>query len=720
MTPLRGPNIWTYRPVIEAVLDIGDWEDCPSDSLPGYVDRLLAWLPGLMEHRCSVGERGGFVQRLRQGTWPAHIIEHVALELQTRAGMPTGFGKARSAGPRGVYKVVIRTRDEQVGSAALTAARDLVTAAMLDQPYDVAATVAGLAELIDRRCLGPSTAHIVEAATGRGIPHIRLNDGNLVQLGHGARQRRIWTAETDGTSAIAEGISRNKDLTKALLSGCGVPVPEGEVVTDAEAAWSAAQDIGLPVAIKPLSGNHARGVSLDLTTQDEVRAAFEFAAREDSEVLVERCIPGHEHRLLVVGSQVVAATAGEVVTVTGDGVLSVEALVERDINSDPRRGEAEGFVLDIVRLGPDSVAAQELRRQGLTPGSVPQAGRTVLLQRTGTMNTDVTDRVHPEVAAMATLAARAVGLDIAGVDLVTPDITRPLQEVGGALVEVNAGPGLLMHIRPAQGEPRPVGAAIVSQLFGPPGRSESPAGRIPVVGWLDTGLSDLAGRLLAWLLQLRGWHTAYASAQGLRVGGQMQEAVDATDWAVAQRALIHPGAEAALFSTPLRRLLTQGLPYDRCQVAVVAAWPALQGLDDLYITEDDQLPGLVRTWVDVVLPHGAALLNADDARVLDLARHCDGEVVLFSARVPVPGSPLDAHVRGGGRALWWRPGHAGQPPSVHLVQGADSQVLDDPCPELAATASPADLLAAIGAAWILGLPAPLLRTGLHSAHPLSA
>jgi len=312
ITYLRGPNIWTYRPVIEAWVEIGELEQYPSNTIPGLTDRLTTWLPSLIEHRCGVGERGGFIERLHEGTWAAHILEHVVLELQNLAGMRTGFGKTRKAAEPSLYKMAFRTRQEQVGRAALEAGRELLLAAIENTAYDVAANVAKLRELVDSLCLGPSTAHIVDAASNRLIPWMRLNDGNLVQLGYGNQQRRIWTAETDQTSAIAESISTDKDLTKSLLKSCGVPVPEGALVHSAEEAWDAAQDIGLPVALKPYDGNHGRGVSLDLNTQADVHAAFKLADRKGggSAVIVEQFIPGNEHRVLVVGKKVVAVAAG--------------------------------------------------------------------------------------------------------------------------------------------------------------------------------------------------------------------------------------------------------------------------------------------------------------------------------------------------------------------------------------------------------------------------
>ena len=362
---LRGPNIWTYRSVLEAWVDIHDLEDCPSNVIPGLPDRLTTLLPTLIEHRCSIGERGGFVKRLHDGTWPGHILEHVTLELQNLAGIPGGFGKARETSERGVYKVVIRAWQKEVSVAALHMGRDLLMAAIEDRPYDVDAAVAKLRDLIDDYMLGPSTRCIVEAAADkqRRIPYIRLlAEGNLVQLGYGARQRRIWTAETDRTPAIAEGIAGEKDLTKSLLASCGVPVPEGEVVASIEEAIAAAEDIGYPVVVKPTDGNHARGVFVNVMSPEEVAAAFPLAAAEGSEVMVERFIKGTEHRILVVGGKMVAANMGEAVSVKGDGKSTIDELIDSQINTDPRRGEAEEFPLETIRLEREPVIRLLLER----------------------------------------------------------------------------------------------------------------------------------------------------------------------------------------------------------------------------------------------------------------------------------------------------------------------------------------------------------------------
>ncbi len=705
MSHLRGPNIWTYRAVIEAIVDIGELEDFPSNTLPGFYERLTAWLPGLIEHRCSVGRRGGFLMRLRDGTWPGHILEHVALELQTQAGMKTGFGKARMTHEHGVYKVVIRTRNEAIGKLAIESARDLVMAAINDLPYDVAAIVARLNDMVDRQCLGPSTACIVDAASERGIPHIRLNDGNLVQLGHGAAQHRIWTAETDRTSAIAEGISRDKDLTKQLLAAAGVPVPEGRAVASADEAWEAAEDIGLPVVVKPSDGNHARGVSLNLTTREEVVSAFAAAEAEGSEVLVERFISGQEHRLLVVGDKVVAATRGEIIRVGGDGRSSIAQLIDAQVNTDPRRGEEEHLPLETLRHD-DAVLLLLLQRQGLTPASVLARGESAVVQRTGNMAIDVTGQVHPDVAAQMALAARVVGLDIAGIDLVVEDIGKPLAAQGGAIVEVNAGPGLLMHLKPAVGRAQPVGDAIVEHLF-PAGAS----GRVPIVGVIGNGRSALAPRLIAWLLQLQGKQTGLACRDGIFLGQRRLSSASALDYAAGERMLINRSVQAVVLETSPRHILSEGLPYDRCQVGVVMAMPGPERLEDLYITEAEQMPNVVRTQVDVVLAQGAAVLNADDPSVLALADHSDGEVLLYSLD---PDNPAIAEHRARkGRAVLMRGdtlvlvNGSKQQPLIHLAVPAFSllthELPDDVRPHVTA---------AVAAAWALGVPADLIRAGL--------
>jgi cyanophycin synthetase len=703
---LRGPNLWTYRPTIEAWVDIGDLEDAPSNTIPGFYERLTAWLPGLEEHHCGVGERGGFLQRLREGTWPAHIMEHVMIELQNLAGVPTGFGKARSTSRRGVYKLVVRARYEQVSRTALYAARDIVMAAIEDRPYDIAATVQQLTDLAEQVGLGPSTANIVDAAIERRIPSLRLNEGNLVQLGYGARSRRIWTAETDLTSAISESIASDKDLSKRLLQSCGVPVPEGRVVTSPEDAWDAAQDIGIPVVVKPSDANHGRGVSTDLTTREQVEAAYKLADEEGSDVMVERFIRGNEHRLLVIGGKMVAAAKGEIATVTGDGVSNITELINSQINTDPRRGDLEEFPLNRITYEEDPTVLLVLERQGYGPDSVPPAGKTVLVQRHGNVAFDCTDDVHPEVAAAASLAARIVGLDIAGIDLVAEDISRPLEEQGGAIVEVNAGPGLLMHLKPATGKPRNVGRAIVEHLF-----PQQEDGRIPIVGITGSRGMSLVARLIGGMLKLDGPHTAVACADGLFLGQRRMDGKDGANWRSAHRVLVNRAVQAAVFEHSLRAIVTEGIAYDRCRVGVVTNIAADASLPDLYIEDADEMVKVARTQVDIVLPQGAAVLNADDARVAGMAELCDGDVIFFAQSADA--APLAAHLDGGKRAVFVRDG------ALVMAEGATETVLIKlsalPLPDLAQRPTlTQDIMAAVGAGWALGIAQDVILAAIET------
>lgn len=700
---LRGPNIWTYRPTLEAWVDIGDLEDSPSNTIPGFYERLTAMLPGLVEHHCGIGERGGFLQRLRDGTWPAHIMEHVMIELQNLAGVQTGFGKARETGKRGVYKVAVRARYEEVSRMALTAARDLVMAAIEDRPFDVEAVVREMTDLAERIGLGPSTANIVDAATDRRIPYLRLNDGNLVQFGYGARSRRIWTAETDQTSAISESISSDKDLTRRLLQAVGVPMPEGRIVSGPDDAWEAAQDIGLPVVVKPSDANHGRGVSMDLNTREEIEAAYRLADAEGSDVMVERFIRGDEHRLLIVGGKLVAASKGEIATVTGDGVSNITQLIDTQINSDPRRGEHEDFPLSPITYEEDPTVLLVLERQGMTPESVPPAGKTVIIQSRGNLAFDCTDDVHPAVAAAASLAARTVGLDIAGVDMVAEDISRPLEEQGGAIVEVNAGPGLLMHIKPAVGTPRDVGRAIVDHLFPDPDNN----GRIPIVGVTGSSGKTMVSRLVARMMTLHGAQVGLACSDGLFMRQRAVEKRDSANWEAAHRILMSRSIDAAVFENGFRAILTEGVAYDRCQVGVVTNIADDASLPDMFIADADDMVKVARTQVDIVLPEGTAVLNAADARVASMASLCDGSVIFFSAS-PDAG-PMAQHRADGGRAVFVRDGR------IVLADGMKEQaVIEFDRLGTGGTNAVEHVLAAAGAGWALGIGTDVIQAAIET------
>jgi len=699
---LRGPNIWTYRPVIEAWIDLGELEDQPSNTIPGFYERLTAQLPGLAQHRCGVGEPGGFLERLREGTWAGHILEHICLELQNQAGMATGFGKTRMTPVPGIYKMAFRTRQEEVGRAALEAGRELLLAAIEDRPFDATAAVAQLRTLCDRLCLGPSTAHIVEAATERRIPHIRLNDGNLVQLGYGAHQHRIWTAETDQTSAIAESIASDKQLTKDLLQSCGVPVPAGEEVENPAQAWDVAQDIGLPVTVKPTDANHGRGVFTDLHAREDVEKAWHAAAAEGSGVLVEKFIEGDAHRLLVVGRRVVAATRGKMQTVTGDGHATIVQLIDSQINSDPRCGEEEEFPLEPLVLDKEPIAQLELARQGLDGDAVPAAGQVVLLRRHGDLAYDETDQVHPQVAAAAALAARVVGLDIAGIDLVARDISRPLAEQGGAIIEVNAGPGLLMHLKPAEGQPRNVGQAIVEHLF-----PHEAQGRIPLVGITGSRDTTRIARLVNWLLHINGTLVGLACRDGFFLGARQVDARDSAHWEAGRRLLVNRTLEAAVFEHTHNGILSEGLAYDRCTIGVVTDLDGMDELAEFYIDDADKLYNVVRTQVDVVLPQGTAVLNAADARVVPLAGLCDGSVIFYGGDAGLPA--LAAHRAAGERTVFLR----GR--QIVLARGMD-EVSAIPLDSLnpAKAANPGMVMAAVAAAWALDIKPELIGAGLRT------
>lgn len=625
-----------------------------------------------------------------------HVLEHVVIELLNLAGMPTGFGQTRSTSQHGVYRMVFRARDEAVARCALEHGHRVLMGVINGRPVDVPAAVTAVREAIDSAYLGPSTAHIVASATDRRIPHLRLNEGNLVQLGHGNRQHRIWTAETDRTSAIAEGIARDKDLTKRLLAAVGVPVPEGRIAASPAEAWDAAEAIGLPVAVKPTDGNHGRGVTLDLSTRELVEKAWTLADQEGSEVIVERYIPGNEHRLLVVAGQVVAAARGETAWVVGDGRQSVAQLVEAQLNSDPRRGETEDHPLGRIEVREDGSILADLERQGLTPDAVPAAGQRVLIQRNGNVANDCTDEVHPDFARIASLAVRTVGLDIAGVDLVAQDIARPLAGQAAAVVEVNAGPGLLAHLKPAVGSPRPVGKAIVDHLF-PPGDD----GRIPIVGIAGRGDTSRIARLTAWLLQLAGRQVGLACREGLFLGNRRVDERDATDGALAERLLLNRDIDTAVFENGAATILDQGLVYDRCRIGVVTDLEGAESLERHDIRDADGLPRVLRTQVDVVLGDGWAVLNADDARIAALAQYCDGSVTLYATDA----AALAEHRAAGGRAVLAR--GAG----LVLCEGAqETPLVLRSAPRLPL----AVLLPAVAAAWVSGLAPALLAAGIDT------
>lgn len=627
---LRGPNIWSRRQCLEVWVDLGELHHWPSNRMPGFNDRYKAWLPTVIEHRCSVGERGGFFSRLDDGTYLAHILEHTTLELETLAGCEVGFGRARGMSEEGVYKVAIRYEEESVGKECLLTARELLKACIYDLEFDVAAQIARLKDMADRRCLGPSTKAIISAAHDRNIPFRRLNMGSLVVLGHGHKQRRIWTAETDRTSAIAESIAQDKQLTKRMLHAVGVPTPEGRAVVSPDDAVIAAAEIGCAVVVKPLDGNHGRGVIPQLTQPEEIRRAFDVAAKEGSGVIVERCVPGDEHRLLVVGNKMVAAARGEPITVEADGVHTIEELIRLFVNSDPRRGEDESQPLSPVEV--NDALRLVLEQQKLAVDSIPIAGQKVLVKRHDNLSMDVTECVHPSVAEHAVRAVQMVGLDIAGVDLVAVDISRPLPEQGGAIVEVNAGPGLLMHIKPSQGSPQPVGQSIIDLIF-----PEQGDARIPMITVMGSDNAAPVVQHLRKILSSCGHRVGWSDGVGLHLDDETLDSKATCSADQTRRLLLNPLVTAAVIKLSIDSILRDGIEFDRGHVAIVTDvdWERhIGGEFDLY--NRDKVFGVFRSTVDVILPGGTAVLNAADAMALEMKPLSQAGVILFARDPSLP------------------------------------------------------------------------------------
>ena len=705
---LRGPNIWANFPVLEAWVDLGPLKDRASDELPGFNERLKSWLPSMIEHRCSVGERGGFFERLRRGTYLAHILEHVVLELQTLAGSDCGFGRTRESNEDGVYKVAIEYDDESLCRAALEAGRELCLAAVNDQPFDVPATIKHLRSLYQNSRLGPSTGAIVAAAEARGIPMRRLNEGSLIQFGWGSKQRRILASETDRTTAMAESIAQDKDLTRALLRSVGVPVPEGRPVESAEDAWEAACDIGLPVVVKPQYGNQGRGVATNLHTKEQVMAAYAAAREEASSIIVEKHARGGDFRVLVVGEHMIAASQRQPAQVVGNGQSTIRQLVD-EVNCDPRRGEDHATCLSRIPL--DAVSLSVLEEQGFSPDSVPTAGQTVLIRRnanlsTGGTATDVTDFVHPEIAARAVEAARMVGLDVAGVDVVCEDVGRPLESQGGVIVEVNAAPGLRMHVQPSSGKARPVGEAIISTLF-----ADDHNGRVPVVSVTGVNGKTTTTRLIAHIVRQTGYRVGMTCTEGVYVDDRRLESGDCSGPQSGQKLLLNPGVDAVVLETARGGILRAGLAFDRCDVAVVTNIGEGDhlGLND--IDSLDRLARVKRVPVEAVSKQGSAVLNAADPLVAEMAKFCPGRVVFFALD---PTNPVIVqHRAAGGRAVIIRDGNV-------VLADADREtplILIDRVPLTHGGRvgfQVENVLAAAGAAWSLGCTLEVIRSGLET------
>lgn len=695
---LRGPNIWANFTVLEVLVDLEEFQDKHSAAIPGFTQRLKERLPSMIEHRCGLGVLGGFFQRLDDGTYLGHVLEHVTLELQTLAGTDVSYGKARETDEPGVYKVVIEYENEKLARECLAAAWDFIRAAISGEDFDIEGCIARLKDLAGEVCLGPSTRSIVDAALKRGIPVRRLNDGSLVQLGYGVKQRRIMAAETDRTGAIAEEIAQDKELTKMILKSAGVPVPHGMIVRSREEAWQEAQDIGLPVTVKPADGNQGRGVAVNLATEQQVKDAYDAARQESREVMVEENVQGRDFRFLVVGNHLVAAACRVSAHVIGDGTHTVAELVAIE-NSDPRRGDKHALNLSKIPL--DAVSLGVLRDQGLTPESVPPEGAFILIRRNANLSTggtaiDVTDKVHPLNASFAVGAAKCVGLDIAGIDIVAEDISVPLDEQGGKVIEVNAAPGLRMHLAPSEGQGQPVGQTIINMLF-----PEGENGRIPVVAVTGVNGKTTTTRFINHFLKSAGYQTGMVCSDGIYVDGRRIETGDCSGPQSARNVLLNPFVDAAVLETARGGIIREGLGFDLCDVAVVTNIEGGDHLDLHDINTIDKLAVVKRTLVEAVAKNGTAVLNAQDPLVADMAGHCPGSVCFFALTDNNP--VIKEHCAKGGRAVFVRD------QTIVLADGAQeinfTQLEKIPLTHRGTIRFQVEnTLASIGAVWALGLP----------------
>jgi cyanophycin synthetase len=692
---LRGPNLWSNHTAIEAVVTCTAAE-CASSTRNNFERRLRARFPELSPLRPT--GQAAMVPL-------AHVLGLAALDLQAQAGCPVTFSRTTATHDPAVYQVVVEYSEEAVGRLALELAQSLCQAAQNNTPFDLQQALTRLRELDEDVRLGPSTGAIVAAAVARNIPYRRMTEGSMIMFGWGSKQRRIQAAEMDVTSAIAEAIAQDKQLTKKLLAAAGVPVPLGREVATPEDAWAAACDVGLPVVIKPKDGNQGKGVTINITTHEQLLAAYAAASEFGDDILVERYIPGNDFRLLVVGNKLVAAARRDPPTVVGDGSHTIRKLVEQ-VNKDPRRGSGHATSLTKIRF--DDIALASLAAQGFKADSVPAKGKRITLRHnanlsTGGSATDVTDDVHPEVAARAVAAAQMVGLDICGVDVVCSSILHPLEEQGGGVVEVNAAPGLRMHLSPSYGKARPVGKAIISSMFG---KLEN--GRIPLVAVTGTNGKTTTVRLISHLLAQSGLRVGMTNTDGVYIAGQRIDSGDCSGPKSARNVLQHPDVDAAVLETARGGMLREGLAFDRCDVAVVTNVGSGDHLGLNYITTVEDLAVLKRVIVQNIADKGVAVLNAADPIVATMAKHCRGSVTFFAADRTHP--VMATHLAQGRRAVFVENGClvAAEGAVQHKValsgvpityQGSIGFQVEN-------------VMAAVAAAWGLGLDWDAVRDGL--------
>ena len=692
---LRGANLWSRHTAIEAVVACTK-EECSISDIADFEARLRARFPEI-----------GFLQPAghTDGISMAHVLEVATLNLQKQAGCLVTFSCTEQTIEPEVYQVVVEYGEEIVGRLALEIAQSLCNSALMDTPFDLDSALSELRELDETERLGPSTGSIVHAALACGIPYRRLTSGSMVQFGWGSQQRRIQAAETDATSAIAQSIAQDKELTKKLLDAAGVPIPFGRPVIDEDDAWVAAEEIGLPVVVKPQDGNQGKGVTVNVASRDQLKIAFTAAAAISSSVMVERYLPGHDFRLLVVGGKVVAAARRDPPQVIGDGVHSVRELVDI-VNRDPRRSDGHATALTNIRL--DDIALARLALQDLSADSVPSKGSRVLLRNnanlsTGGSATDVTDDVHPEVAARAEAAAQMIGLDICGVDVVCDNLLKPLEEQGGGVIEVNAAPGLRMHLQPSFGKARAVGEAIISTMF----KAGNDA-RIPLVAVTGTNGKTTTVRLTAHLITQNGLRVGMTNSDGVYIQNKRIDTGDCSGPKSARNVLLHPDVDAAVFETARGGILREGLAFDRCDVAVVTNIGIGDHLGLSYINTVDDLAVVKRVLVQNVAPSGTAVLNAADPMVVKMASSCLGSVTFFASDIHHP--VMATHRAKGLRVVYV------DNMEIVAAEGVTEQRI--PLAEIPLTRNGTigfqidNAMASIGASWALGIDWEVIRAGL--------
>ncbi|MCA0352809.1 MAG: cyanophycin synthetase [Chloroflexi bacterium] len=652
----RGPNYWLYKPAINMTVDLEELEAYPTHLLGDFVDRLLALVPSLDDHHCSLGRPGGFVERLRDGTWLGHVMEHLALELQCLAGTYVTQGKTRGTGQDGQYFVIFQYGQEDVGIEAANLALRLIQFLLPEHlpsampaaeraTFDLVREKEDLARMAVRLAFGPSTASLVKAAEERGIPWLRLNEHSLVQFGHGKYQKRIQATITSQTSHIGVEVAQDKQLTNKLLEDAGLPVPRQRVVRSAEGAVQAARRLRYPLVVKPLDASHGRGISIGLTTEEEVQVAFAQAQEYRSYVIVEELVPGSDHRVLVINGEVVAVSERVPGHVVGDGQRTVAELVEI-VNSDPRRGVGHENVL--TKLEIDHQAERCMEKAGVSLETVLEAGQVLYLRSTGNLSTggtaiDRTDMIHYENAQIAIRAAKIVGLDVAGIDFIIPDISRPVSEVGGGIVEVNAAPGFRMHVAPSEGTPRDAAGPVIDMLF--------PAGtpsRIPLAALTGTNGKTTTARMTAHILKMAGYHVGMTSTDGIYIDGERVLRGDMTGPKSARMVLRDPTVDAAVLETARGGILREGLGYDEVDVGAILNISAdhlgLRGIDTL-----EEMAKVKSLIIEVIKRDGWAVLNADDPLVAKLVARTRAKPFYFSFD---PANPLvREQVQVGGRAI---------------------------------------------------------------------